>query len=61
MPLLLAETKTEIHDSAHAHSVTKALTIASTVGLQVVRTSFGFHLREYYFNTLHSFLYECKF
>ena len=41
----LAGKTTEINESAHQH-FTKPLAIASMIAMQVVRTSFGFHLRE---------------
>ena len=40
----LAGKTTEINESAHWH-LTEPLAIASMIALQVVRTSFGFHLR----------------
>ena len=43
--IFLAGKTTEINVSAHAH-ITKPLTIASMIALQVVRASFGFHLKE---------------
>ena len=44
--VFLAGKTTEIIESAHHEHFTKPLAIASMVALQVVRTSFGFHLRE---------------
>ena len=41
----LAGKTTEINESAHQH-FTKPKAIASMIALQVVRISFGFHLRE---------------
>ena len=46
MPFVWPEMKmTEINESAHMH-FTKLLTVATTIALHVVRTSFRSHLRE---------------